>query len=156
MQFLGKLGHHLRMRIPQIPLTSNLLWSSWRYTAYNKQERVIWDLVVAAVIGDFRERNNIILNHSVRSVEQSFYVCLTFISHWLNLLSDMSRELAERACLRRQLSHKARATTPTWTSCDQWRSGLLTFGSSGFQPVLCSRLSLYFISGRVWCYCLSV
>jgi len=75
----------------------NLLWSSWRYESFTKRDKVLWDLSATTIFwGIWRERNNRIFNNSTRSSDQTFHACFTFISYWLNLLSDTSRELARQ------------------------------------------------------------
>jgi len=58
-----KLGHCLQLHLPQLPPTTNILWSSWKHVAINKHDMVLWDLSVAATFwGIWRVRNNRIFN----------------------------------------------------------------------------------------------
>ena len=49
------------------------------------------------------ERNNRIFNNSVRSFDQTYNLCLTFISQWLNLLLGTSREMARQTLKQAQI-----------------------------------------------------
>jgi len=46
-----QLAVFLKLTLPQLPPTVNLLLSTWRYTSINKRDKVLWDLTVAVIFG---------------------------------------------------------------------------------------------------------
>ena len=91
-----KLVLFLNLHIPQLPPTSKFLTVLNIYI-HKKNERVIWDLASSVVFWEiWREHNYRIFNELDRSTDQSFYICLSFISDYLNLFSGTFRETVSR------------------------------------------------------------
>ena len=69
----------------------------WRYASINKCDKVLLDLAAIAIFWEtWREHNNRLFNNSARSTHQTFHVCTTFISYWINFLSGGARKMTQR------------------------------------------------------------
>ena len=81
---LGLLAQCLKLHIPNLPKSANLLWSFWRLESFP-----IGNCFSRRFGG---KRINRIFNNSVRSSDYTFHVCFTFISYWFSLLLSRFRD----------------------------------------------------------------
>jgi len=74
-----RLAQHLNLQLPPLPLTANLLWTSWRRTTTNKQDRFLWNLsTVTTFWVIWRERNNRIFQRLCQITRPNFPRLLYF------------------------------------------------------------------------------